>query len=211
MTRRALTFALICAVMVAHGAAVDAREAPRRKTVKARARRALARRPLRVARVRARQLLRRGRNRARLRRAVLPRRSRRQLRRNRRRRALQKRRLRSRVRRSLRRLSRAQRVQVRGLLRHSRVRTSLQARYAVAAYLMLRTTRRGRGMPLSIRDMRQILNSKQWTAKRIANLGRVLTLARRIAKRDKVSAKTAFNRALKRMGVYKKFHSGVCS
>lgn len=119
-------------------------------------------------------------------------------------------RLRRRIARRMSRLSRGERRQVKSLLKQPRVRSSMSARYAVGSYLQLRTLKGGKGLPISVEDMKQIVGSKRWTTKRLRNLGRVLALAKSIAKKEKVSPKVAFNRALKRMGIYGKYSRGVC-
>ncbi len=119
-------------------------------------------------------------------------------------------RLRRRISRRMSRLNRGERRQVKALLKQPRLRSSISARYAVGTYLRLRTLKGGKGLPISVADMKQIVGSKRWTQKRLRNLGRVLALANAIAKKEKVSPKVAFNRALKRMGIYGKYSRGVC-
>jgi len=108
------------------------------------------------------------------------------------------------------RLNRRDRRQVMGLMSSKRVRSSKAAQRLVAEFVRLKTTRRGKAMPLSIPDLRQMTSSTQWSSRRMANLAKVLRLARHIARRDKVSPKKAFNKALKAAGVYKKYYSGTC-
>lgn len=119
-------------------------------------------------------------------------------------------RLRRRARASLRRLARRDRRQVRSLLAAPRVRSSVSARYAVGAFLMLRAGKGGEKLPLSYADMKQIVGSKRWTTKRLRNLGRVLSLARDISVQEKVSPEVAYARALKRLGIYGKVSRQVC-
>lgn len=111
---------------------------------------------------------------------------------------------------SLSRLNRRDRQQVMGLMSSKRVRSSKAAQRLVAEFVRLKTTRRGKAMPLSIQDLRQMTSSTQWSSRRMANLAKVLRLARHIVRRDKVSPKKAFNKALKAAGVYKKYYSGTC-
>jgi hypothetical protein len=119
-------------------------------------------------------------------------------------------RLRRRVTHRMSRLSRKERRQVKTLLKAPRVRSSVSARYAVGSFLRLRTLKGGKGLPISVKDMKQIVSSKRWSSKRLRNLGRVLALANAIAKKEKVAPKVAFKRALKRMGIYGKYSRGVC-
>jgi hypothetical protein len=103
-----------------------------------------------------------------------------------------------------------ERAQVVQLLTSPRVRTSVEARRAVAAYLVLRTIKGGKGLPLSIADMALLTASKRWSSKRLANLSIVLREAVGIAQAEKVSAGAAFTKALKKYGIYNKYSRGVC-
>ena len=124
----------------------------------------------------------------------------------RRQRATSKRRV---VRISLRRLSKRDRAQVMGLMMSKRVRSSRSARALIAEYVRLRGAR-GAMLPLSIKDLKQMTSSSRWSTRRMGNLAKVLRLANYYARRDKISGKAAFIKALKAAGVYKKYNSGKC-
>lgn len=111
---------------------------------------------------------------------------------------------------NLNRLAPKTRRAVVSLLSSEAIKARPQAKRMVFQYLRLRSMKGGAGLPLSVADLKFIATSKSWSDKRVSNLSRVLRLARYIAKRDKVSPKEAFRRALKAAGVYKKYASGTC-
>ena len=113
------------------------------------------------------------------------------------------------VRISLKRLNKRDRSQVMGLMMSKRVRSSKAARALIGEYVRLRSLKGG-ALPLSIKDLKQMTSSSRWSSKRMGNLAKVLRLANYIAKRDKISGKAAFVKALKAAGVYKKYNSGKC-
>lgn len=102
------------------------------------------------------------------------------------------------------------RARVMKLLASKKLRQNRSARSAVIQYLRLRALKGGRDLPISVSDLELMSRSKSWSPKRMANLSKVLRLARYIAKRDKISPKAAFAKALKAAGVYKKYKSGTC-
>jgi hypothetical protein len=108
------------------------------------------------------------------------------------------------------RLPKAERTQVVRLLTDRRLATSLEARRAVAAFLVLRGLQGGKGLPLRTGDVVQMMASKRWSAKRLANLAIVLRTAVGIAQAEKISARAAFTKALKQFGIHAKYSRGVC-
>jgi hypothetical protein len=117
---------------------------------------------------------------------------------------------RARSRRVLRRFRGPERQQAASLLTVRRVRSSAAAQHTVLAYLNLRKIKGGSNLPLSITDVRSMVGSSRWTSRRLSNLALVLQQARVIAKRQRVSPKEAFDRALKANGLYRRYYSGVC-
>ena len=113
------------------------------------------------------------------------------------------------VRISLKRLNKRDRAQVMGLMMSKRVRSSKTARALIGEYVRLRGLKGGK-LPLSINDLKQMTSSSRWSSKRMGNLAKVLRLANYYAKRDKISGKAAFIKALKAAGIYKKYNSGKC-
>ena len=113
------------------------------------------------------------------------------------------------VRISLRKLNKKDRTQVMGLMMSKRVRASSSARALIGEYVRLRGVS-GAKAPLSIKDLKQMTGSGRWTSKRMGNLAKVLRLANYYARKDKISGKAAFLKALKAAGVYKKYNSGKC-
>jgi hypothetical protein len=114
------------------------------------------------------------------------------------------------LRQTVERLPRAERTQVARLLTDRRLATSIEARRAVAAFLVLRGLQGGKGLPLRTGDVVQMMASKRWSAKRLANLAIVLRTAVGIAQAEKISARSAFTKALKQFGIYGKYSRGVC-
>ena len=113
------------------------------------------------------------------------------------------------VRISLKRLNKRDRSQVMGLMMSKRVRSSRAARALIGEYVRLRSLKGG-ALPLSIKDLKQMTSSSRWSSRRMGNLAKVLRLANYLAKRDKISGKAAFIKALRAAGVYKKYNSGKC-
>ncbi len=113
------------------------------------------------------------------------------------------------VRISLRKLNKRDRTQVMGLMMSKRVRGSSAARALIGEYVRLRGVK-GAKLPLSIKDLKQMTSSSRWSSKRMGNLAKVLRLANYYAKKDKLSGKAAFVKALKAAGVYKMYTSGKC-
>jgi len=112
---------------------------------------------------------------------------------------------------SLKRFSRQERRAMMALMNSRQVRGSRAAQQLVAEFIRLRSVSPGgKGMPLSIKALKAMTSSSRWTSKRMANLAKVLRLARHIAKRDGVSINKAFGKALKAAGVAKKYSSGRC-
>jgi hypothetical protein len=106
---------------------------------------------------------------------------------------------RTRSRRALAGMRGRERFQAARLLLSRRVRRSPAAQHTVLAYLQLRAVRGkdGRELPFSIKEIRTMVRSKRWTPQRLANLALVLKQAKAIAKRDKISPKQAFDKALR--------------
>jgi hypothetical protein len=99
------------------------------------------------------------------------------------------------------------------MLGSSQVRRSPEAQHAVLAYLRLRTLRGGQALPLTVTDITKMVTatgSKGWNARRLGNFALVLQQAGAIAKRDKLGAKQAFDKALRLNGIYNKYYRGVC-
>lgn len=109
------------------------------------------------------------------------------------------------------RLPKAERTQVvKLLLTNPRLATSLEARRTVAAFIVLRGLQGGKGLPLTTNDVVQMMASKRWSPKRLANLAIVLRTAVGIAQAEKIGAGAAFTKALKKFGIYGKYSRGVC-
>ncbi len=113
------------------------------------------------------------------------------------------------VRISLRKLNKKDRAQVMGLMMSKRVRASRSARALIGEYVRLRGVK-GAKLPLSIKDLKQMTSSGRWSSKRMGNLAKVLRLANYYARKDKLSSKAAFVKALKAAGIYKVYNSGKC-
>jgi len=103
-----------------------------------------------------------------------------------------------------------ERKQVSALLQSKAVAASLPVRRAVAAFVVLRGMKGGSQLPISAADMKQMSESKRWTSKRMANLALVLRTAVGIAAAEGISAGAAFQKALKKYGIEKKYNRGVC-
>ena len=110
---------------------------------------------------------------------------------------------------SLRRFGKAERAQMMKLMASKRVRGSRQAQQLVAEFIRLKAVS-GKGMPFGVKALSSMTRSSRWSPRRMANLAKVLRLARHIAKRDGVSINKAFGKALKAAGVAKKYSSGRC-
>lgn len=108
------------------------------------------------------------------------------------------------------RLNKRDRAQVMGLMLNKRVRSSRAARALIGEYVRLAARKGTRGLPLGIKDLKQMVTSGRWSSKRMSNLAKVLRLANYLARRDKIGGKAAFNKALKAAGVYNKYYSGKC-
>ena len=109
------------------------------------------------------------------------------------------------------RMKRADRRQAASLLRATKVHSSSAARHVVLTYMRLRARRGGRTLPISVTDMGGMVGKRGWSTRRLANLSLVLKQADAIARREKLPARQAFDKALKLNGIYKKFYSGVCT
>lgn len=108
------------------------------------------------------------------------------------------------------RLPRKQQAAAMKLIASHRVRTNRSARALVAEYLRLASRKGGASVGLSISDIKGMTRGGRWSTARMANLAKVLRLANYLAKKQKISPKAAFNKALKAAGVYKKYHSNKC-
>jgi len=108
------------------------------------------------------------------------------------------------------RMKGAERMSAFKMLASSRVRRSPEAQHAVLAYLKLRTMKGGSQLPLSITAMRSMVGGKGWSGRRMGNFALVLRQASAIARRDKIGARQAFDKALKINGIYKSYYSGRC-
>lgn len=97
------------------------------------------------------------------------------------------------------------------LLASKSVQRSAAAQHAVLALLQLKASKGGKALPISITALKSMVGSKAWSSRRVGNLALVLRMARIIAKREGISAKKAFDKALRVNGIYKKFYSGACS
>lgn len=96
------------------------------------------------------------------------------------------------------------------MLASRRVRTSAAAQHAVLNYLRLRGMSGGQALPISMTDFGAMVRGKGWSARRMANFALVLRQASIIARRERLGAKQAFDKALQINGIYKQYYSGRC-
>jgi hypothetical protein len=113
--------------------------------------------------------------------------------------------------RHVKRLKRRDRRAVKTIWKTKRVRSSRSAQRLLIEYAKLRSVKKGRGLPIGLRDLKQMTASKAWSQRRMTNLAKVIRLANHYARKDKtLTAKQAFDKALRAVGIYKKYYSGVC-
>ena len=96
------------------------------------------------------------------------------------------------------------------MLASRQVRTSAAAQHAVLNYLRLRGMNGGEALPISMTDFSAMVRAKGWSARRMANFALVLRQASIIARRERLGAKQAFDKALQINGIYKKYYNGRC-
>jgi hypothetical protein len=116
----------------------------------------------------------------------------------------------SRSRALLSRLSGRERKAAFKMIATARVRRNPAAQHAVLAYLKLRTMRGGRHLPLGMSQVRGLVTRRGWNGRQMANFALVLRQASVIAGREGISAKKAFDKALKLNGIYKRYYRGRC-
>lgn len=96
------------------------------------------------------------------------------------------------------------------VLASRRVRRSPAAQHAVLNYLRLRGMKGGRSLPMTMANLRAMVGRNGWNQRRMANFALVLQQASFIARRERIGAKQAFDKALKINGIYNRYYNSRC-